>query len=269
MLYEVFQPPPRLAPYVRFFWVLEAEVEPGGQFVQRTLADGCVEIVFHYRTTFDEIAADGSAELSPFSNIQAQSTAHRRFAARGSFGIFGTYLYPFAIPRLFGRSAAEFTNASPDLRSAFGREADPLNDRIAEAANNAERVRVMGEYLTGKLDRSPRELPIVHRAVRDIIAAGGTEPVGSLAARYGISKRQFERLFKDVAGLAPKLYSRVARFQAAARQRAAGVRDLAEIAHACGYYDQSHFINDFREFSGFTPGEYFLNDAEGTQYMEA
>ena len=117
-----FDPPPRLAPYVRFFWVLEAKVEPGEEFVHRSLADGCVEIVFHYRTAFDEIAPDGSVEVSPFSNIQAQSTGHRRFAARENFGIFGTYLYPFAIPKLFGRSAAEFTNHSPDLRSAFGRE---------------------------------------------------------------------------------------------------------------------------------------------------
>ena len=267
MLYQVFQPPPRLAPYVRFFWVLEAEVEPGERFVHRTLADGCVEIVFHYRTAFDEIAPDGAIELSPFSNIQAQSTGHRRFAVSESFGIFGTYLYPFAIPKLFAASAAEFTDLSPDLRSAFGRETDMLNERIAEAASGLDRVRVMSDFLAGKLDRSTRELPIVHRAVHDIISGGGTEPVESLAHRHGISKRQFERRFKEVAGLSPKLYSRVVRFQAAARHKASGTCDLTEIALACGYYDQSHFNNDFREFSGYTPGEYFLNDAEGTQYL--
>src|SRR5688572_16105022 len=154
MFYQVFQPPPRLAPYVRFFWVLEAEVEPGGEFVHRSLADGCVEIVFHYRSAFDEVDADGSLELSPFSNIQAQSTGHRRFLVRESFGIFGTYLYPFAIPKMFGRSAADFTDASPDLRSAFGSEVEPLNERIAAAGSNTDRVRAMSEYLNGKLDSS-------------------------------------------------------------------------------------------------------------------
>ena len=60
------------------------------------MADGCVEIVFHYRGIFDEIDASGTVGYSPLSNIQAQSTAFRRFSTQESFGIFGAYLYPFA-----------------------------------------------------------------------------------------------------------------------------------------------------------------------------
>ena len=56
------------------------------------------------------------------------------------------------------------------------------------------------------------------------------------------------------------------RFQAATQHKTGEKVDLTDIAHNCGYYDQSHFINDFREFSGYTPKEYFWNIAEGTQY---
>jgi AraC-like DNA-binding protein len=59
------------------------------------------------------------------------------------------------------------------------------------------------------------------------------------------------------------------RFQAATQQKLTGVRDLTEIAYACGYYDQSHFIKDFRQFSGYTPKEYFWDTVEGTQYMDS
>jgi hypothetical protein len=79
MLYQVFDPPANLAPYVRFFWALEVDVAPGEVFVHRSMADGCVEMVFHYRSAFDEITPDELIESSPLASIQAQSTRFRRF----------------------------------------------------------------------------------------------------------------------------------------------------------------------------------------------
>jgi AraC-like DNA-binding protein len=268
VLYQVFDPPANLAPYVRFFWVLEAEVGPGEEFVHRSMADGCVEMVFHYRSAFGEITPDDSIEASPLASIQAQSTRHRRFVTRESFGIFGAYLYPFAIPRLFGFPASDFTNISPDLASVFGSEGAMLDEQTCSAPSNEARIGLISEFLTRKLNSTSRELPTIYRSIHTVLASNGKLAVDALAADYDISRRQFERRFKDLAGLSPKLYSRVIRFQAATQFKLTGTRDLTEIAYACGYYDQSHFINDFREFSGYTPKEYFWNAAEGTQYID-
>lgn len=268
MLYETYQPSPQLAPYVRFFWVLEAEVQ-GKPFVHRSMADGCVEIVFHYLASFDEIDSDGTILSSPLSSIQAQSTRYRRFSTGESFGIFGAYLYPFAIPRLFSFPAYDFTNISPDLDSVFGSEGKLLEDRIISARDNSQRVGIISEFLVRKLEASRRELSPIHRAVRSVIDDGGDVRISTLAREHAFSVRQFERKFKEFAGLSPKLYARIVRFQAATQHKSLGERDLTEIAHACGYYDQSHFINDFRQFSGYTPKEYFRTPAEGTQYLGA
>jgi len=269
MLYQVFDPPANLAPYVRFFWALESDLEPGETFVHRSMADGCVEMVFHYRSAFDEITPDERIESSPLASIQAQSTRFRRFVTGESFGIFGAYLYPFAIPRLFGFPASDFTNISPDLSSVFGTEGAILDERMCTAPTNADRAKIVSEFFTAKLNARVRELPVIFRSIHTVLANKGTLAVESLAAEHNISKRQFERRFKDLAGLSPKLYSRVVRFQAATQFKLSGTRDLTEIAYACGYYDQSHFINDFREFSGYTPKEYFWGAAEGTQYLDA
>ena len=269
MLYQTFAPPPVLAPYVRFFWALEADVSPGKEFVHRSMADGCVEIVFHYRARFDEIDAIGTLIDSPIASIQAQSTAFRRFSTRESFGIFGAYLYPYAIPRLFRYPASDFTNIAPDLESVFSTEGKTLEERMSIAKDNQERVEIVSRFLRNKLRSSNRELPPLYRAIDSIINVAGDVRVSELAHEYSMSTRQFERKFKELAGLSPKLYSRVVRFQAATQLKLAGIRDLTEIAYACGYYDQSHFINDFRQFSGYTPKEYFWYTAEGTQYMIA
>ncbi len=268
MLYQVFQPHPLLTPYVRFFWSLEADVAPGEAFVHRSMADGCVEMVFHYRSAFDEITANERIEASPLASLQAQSTRPRRFVTGQSFGIFGIYLYPFAIPRLFAYPASDFSNISPDLGSIFGTEAALLDEQMLSAPNNLSRVGVANDFLLSKLRTSRRELSTVHLAVHSVIDAKGNISVADLAGEHSLSTRQFERKFKEFAGLSPKLYSRIVRFQAATQFKLNGERDLTKIAYESGYYDQSHFINDFREFSGYTPKEYFWNDAEGTQYMD-
>lgn len=268
MLYKTFKPSPRLAPYVRFYWVLEADVCPGEQFVHRSAADSCVEMVFHYNSSFDEVTSSGSIESSPLASIQAQSTRFRRFSTGKSFGIFGAYLYPFAVPKLFSFPAYDLTNISPDLESVFGASGKRLEEQMITAADTEHRLAVINSFFEVKLDASACDLPLVCLAVKSVIEVGGNMSVSKAALDLNLSTRQFERKFKEFAGLPPKLYSRIARFQAATQHRLNGNRDLTDIAYACGYYDQSHFINDFREFSGYTPKEYFWNQAEGTQYMD-
>ncbi len=265
MLYQTFDPPPQLAPYVRFYWAMEADVPVGEEFVHRSMADGCVEMVFHYRGLFDEVGVD---TISPLSNVQAQSTSFHRFSTREDFGIFGAYLYPFAIPRLFALPASDLTNISPDMESVFGAEGKAIEQQMIEAADNETRVAIISRFLSARLSQITRELPVIHHAVHSVFDAKGVVNVFQMAREFGLSTRQFERKFKEFAGLSPKLFSRVIRFQAATQHKLNGVRDLTEIAYASGYYDQSHFINDFREFSGYTPKEYFWNEAEGTQYID-
>ncbi len=268
MLYEVFEPPAELAPYVRFFWALESDVAPGEEYVHRSLADGCVEVVFHYRSAFDEITSTGSVETSPIASIQAQSTRYRRFVTREGFGIFGAYLYPFAIPKLLSIPAYEFTNITPDLESVLGKQGRLIEQRVCGAIDNAARVRILSDFFCLKLRRSNIDIHPVFHSIHEILSSKGLVDIDTLAADQGLSRRQFERRFKELAGLAPKLYSRVVRFQAATEQKVLGTKDLTQIAYSCGYYDQSHFINDFREFSGYSPKEYFWQVAEGTQYID-
>ena len=269
MLYQVFNPPPILAPYVQFFWALEDDVACGAEFVHRSMADVGVEMVFHYRAKFDEITDAGTIDTAPLATIQAQSTKFRRFTTRESFGIFGAYLYPFAIPRLFSLPASDFTNISPDLESVLGQIGRRLDQMMAEAESNEHRLAIISDFLCNRLDSGKIELDNIHRAVQTIREAKGSLNIDQLAREYSLSRRQFERKFKEFAGLTPKTFSRIVRFQCATQPRLDGNRDLTDIAYSCGYYDQSHFINEFREFSGYSPKEYFWNEAEGTQYMDA
>src|SRR5882757_6805955 len=110
MKYYTIPPPEQLKPYVRFFWVLEHDFAPGEpSYTYRSIADGCTELVFHYQSAFDEIT-DGAAHNAGPSGIQFQTTQYRRFVTHKSFGIFGAYIYPFAVPLFFNIPAEETSN---------------------------------------------------------------------------------------------------------------------------------------------------------------
>lgn len=89
-----------------------------------------------------------------------------------------------------------------------------------------------------------------------------------LASHACFSRKQYERMFTENIGLTPKQFMRVVRFQYAIYRRSADKNlTLTSLAYECGYYDQSHMINEFREFSGVAPREFFASCEAMSDYF--
>lgn len=266
--YQTLPPPPALAGLVRMFWAFEISGLNGQEYVYRSLADGCAEIVFHYRSRFNELA-----ELDPvapsFSHLHAQTQRFRRFVTKSDFGIFGAYLYPHALPILFGHSAASLTDQMPTLNESLGRAGSELEERIMLAPDNQCRANILSDFLLSRLDAHKGPDSTIEWAIRRLFQTNGQISISELTDQTGYSIRHLERHFHNFAGFTPKRLARVLRFQAATSARDLGQRSLTEIALDCGYYDQAHFIHDFRQFSGYTPSAYFHGRPEGIEYREA
>lgn len=263
--YYTIPSPEHLANYVQFFWVLESDTP----YVHRQVADISPELIFHYRGRFDELTVKGSKTPSFLAGIHGQSGTISRFTINESFGIFGAYLYPYAIPALFGIPASELTGMMPDLETIWGTVGSRLEEKMITAPDNRKRVRILTHFLSEKLRSAVSGSPAIFRSIKYIMETRGTLKVRSVASKFCLSERQFERKFKLYAGFSPKLFSRITRFHAATKYYNAGAgKTLTQIAHDCGYYDQSHFIQDFKEFSGHLPGAFFSGNAEGTEWRE-
>jgi AraC-like DNA-binding protein len=267
MKYQTIPPSPKLAQYVRCFWVYEGEASTAQPYVYRAYANSCAELVFHYRSTFDQFV-NGQAEPSFAAAIHAQARKHSRFVVHQNWSIFGCYLYPFALPRLFSFPASDFTDRETDFQSVLGREGRELEERMLMAGGNDRRLQILSQFLENRLSNDSREEPLVFASIGQIIKRRGLVSVPEMARENFLSHRQFERKFKEFSGLPPKLFARISRFQAALTEYGSG-KSLTEIAYEYGYYDQSHFINEFKEFSGYNPKVFFKGQAEGSEYLDS
>jgi len=170
-----------------------------------------------------------------------------RFLPLGAFAFFG------------GLSLAELANQVLDLDAVLGARTgvEPLRQRMAETPDLGTALDVVEEWLVARLVAGPSPHPVTRTAIGILQETGGDARVASLAGTVGVSPRYLGGLFRREVGLSAKGMARILRFERALEALgASGGRDLAGIAHDCGYYDQPHLNRDFRELAGLTPTEY-------------
>jgi AraC-like DNA-binding protein len=158
---------------------------------------------------------------------------------------------------LLGRDISDLTNSFVELRDAFGDEGCDLRERLIETADWGARFRLVDTFIARRMALAKPASPAVAWAWRRLNESKGAVRVGELASTIGWSRKHLASRFREHIGLTPKTAARIIRFQRAQRAIESGAElGWSELAYRSGYYDQAHFNRDFREFTGFTPGEY-------------
>jgi AraC-like DNA-binding protein len=132
-----------------------------------------------------------------------------------------------------------------------------LREQLLACSSVTQMFRVAEDALVRKFSTRLSVNPFIEYSVNKIVFAPSSLTIKSIAAKTGFSSKHFIRIFTDNVGVAPKLFLRIIRFQRAISEiETKGDIPWAALALECGYYDQAHFISDFKRFSGFTPLEY-------------
>jgi AraC-like DNA-binding protein len=193
-------------------------------------------------------------------------------------------LTPLGCRGLLGLPAATLWNLSLEAGEVLGPAAAELRERLHLAPGWDARFAacdvVLGRLAAGVRGRRAEAAAGVREAWRVVVASGGTVPVADLAAHVGWSRRHLGERFAAEFGLSPKLAARVVRFErarwmlqsrASARGSGSGSGSgsgerhrpgLADVAAACGYYDQPHLNRDFAELAGCSPLEWLAAEGE-------
>jgi AraC-like DNA-binding protein len=153
-----------------------------------------------------------------------------------------------------GIPAAELADRSVALDAILPRaRLAQAHEQLREATHTAARIAVVEQWLA---ELPYEDDPLVTCATRLLEDTHEPARVAALARRLGLSERQLERRFLARIGVTPKRFASLRRFERAV-ERAATAPSLTVAALEAGYYDQSHFIRDFRRFAGASPTRHF------------
>jgi AraC-like DNA-binding protein len=264
-LFNFYKPEPPLSKFVENFWLYEGD-NPEHK-TERILPTGTLELVINLRQNelrFHD--AERPENCSRFSGAVVSGAHGRGFApvpAEDTF-IIGIHFKPGGAFPFLGLPAGELADTHVDLETLWGPSAGRLRERLGEARTSAERFQLLREALLDRLCHGVEQ----HYAVSAALEMFGKNQAGPIvrgAAKYlGLSQRRFIQVFKAEVGITPKLFSRIQRFQQTRTviQQGHPSPNWAALALDLGYFDQSHLIREFREFSGLSPTDY-LNRHKG------
>jgi AraC-like DNA-binding protein len=249
-------PAPGLESFVRFYVQREVEIR-GAAVVHPVPARAAAMIEFDFGDPIYVLDYEqGGYRKSPMVIVVGPQTYRRvELQLRGTVESFVIMFQPDGMHRLFSIPMHELTDRDYEAHSVLGGFIANVRQCMGNERSFAERVRLVDELLLRQSLRSPRFDGISAAAIR-IIQAGGRVGLAALAGNAGLGIRQFERRFIQQVGMRPKLFARIARFEAALESKARFVtRSWTDVAHDHGYCDQMHMIHDFAEFTGGTPTE--------------
>lgn len=251
-----------LSPFIRCYWRLSAAPSSfGGPF--RFLNEG-MELAVSLADS-DELGKSGPCGREVWASVvSGPMTRPMRFAPAGAVEMIGVCFraggaYPFVrVP------AWELTDVAAEVADLWtiGRLDGFFEGFGPNGCGFHERISRLDRLFLSMLEKRSQEDDVMASVLRTIESKGGNIRIGALARSVGMSRRQLERKFKERVGMAPKQLCKNLRFkQMMVRLPQIGKASWADTALACGYYDQSHMINDFKHFTGTSPAAYVAGDS--------
>jgi AraC-like DNA-binding protein len=258
MLYTTRVPGSPLSTFVEYLWSLQ---DAPGHAMERIVPSGTLELVVNLHE--DELRIyDPDGRRCRRHAGASVSGAYRQFFVidtREHASIVGVHFRPGTARAILGVPPGALADQHVDLAALWSRAASELRERLCAAATAAARFDILEQALRQRL--APRD---GHRAVAFALEQLGrpVTSVGEVAARLQLSRRRLIEVFTAEVGMTPKRLSRVMRFQRASQvARLAQPLDWARVAAACGYFDQAHLVNEFRELTGMSPVRFVESSA--------
>ncbi|MEQ8243556.1 helix-turn-helix domain-containing protein [Fulvivirga sp.] len=264
MQYQTFKPHKDLETIVKCYWTLEV---PAQQKTERQLIlpDGCVDLCFNFGDNMKRYTSDTDFVIQPREMLLGQITEQFYIEPTGVVNSFAVRFYPYGFANFIDLPLSALCDKETPLNILFGDEkAEHLSKKIIEANSTEARIQIIEKFLFEMFNDKTTIDNIVKSTIDTMLLSKGSKPLNVILKDEKSKRRQLERNFNKQIGLSPKQLSKVIRLQATLQMLLNDTtRTLTDIAYESEYYDQAHFIKDFKEFTGLTPKE-FLTDEKMT-----
>lgn len=257
MDHHIFKPQQDLAEWVQCYWTLESSFE-NTPLKNTIIPDGTMKLIFHYGDTYKHHPSDQESITLPKCFLIGQLTRPYVVEPMGVTGSFVVRFQPNGFLPFANIPIKEIQNTAVPLDKLFGKEGVEIGESILQAQTTAQRIHLIETFLLQRLTDKSTIDNIVKSTVDTILHANQNISVNELSKQNNINRRQLTRKFSSTIGLSPKQLSKTVRIQNALKTLLTEeVTSLTDLAYENEYYDQAHFIKDFKEFTGLTPKEFY------------
>lgn len=257
----VCHPPyPPLSQWVELIWHYESAPVPFA--LEKLMPTGRVDLIINLQD--EALRIHDPTDVNRIEHYRGPllSGVHGTYTiidASQQTRIMGVAFKPGGAHALLGFSVAEISDAHLGLESIWASGAALLWEELALAPDAWSRIRILERALLRQIQRrkSGELHPAIQMALEEFHQDPASISIQALAKWGNLSSRRFIELFTRQVGITPKLYGRILRFQhVLKRVHASSNMDWCGVAFDAGYYDQSHLIRDFQQFSGLSPTAY-------------
>jgi len=267
MLYKEYIPSKALQQYVKCYYLSESDNHISIE--DKAFATGCIEVMFNLGSGKWQTSVDGDFITTPSIELWGQIIKPLAFRSLGSNRMFGIRFYPHTASVFLDDEISLFSDRVSDFAEIAGKQVKTLHEKLLKAKSPGELIHLTEEYLLQRLasgEKKLQKINLIGNVIHELKQEDFFDNIENVASRYGITSRYLQKLFLQHTGLTPKLYCKINRFQNSLLLIAKNNTSLTAIAYECGYFDQSHFIREFKSFTGTPPSGF---DADNTSAILA
>lgn len=258
MIYHRQLPSASLRHLINCYWHIDSEGVEAVE-VQKIVPDGFQEIILHYGDTY-QVNLNGDWEDQSKYLLAGQLRQHFHLRNTGFSGMLGIKLQPAALSYLLDIDQSTLTGKVIPLPDSLTQLLTPVISHLSPALDASQLCEALD---TAFHQLTPAVPPVseVDEALKLIFEKHGNVGVSDLTEAIGCSERKLERLFKRFVGLSPKFYARIVRLSYIFELMQEGDKSWSDLVYDSGFYDQSHFIKNFKEFTGEDPSSYGFEES--------
>jgi len=244
---------PKLDQFIECYWMMQCD-DPSPR-IEKIIPDGFTELIFNYGGLYRAKTKD-LWHLQTANLLAGQIKTYFYLENTGKTGSIAVKFKPAALTQFFGLNMSHYVDQITDLNTFGNEQLVSLQNKILPYQGDQESSRILDDYFISLLPEAATN-PLQN--VLDLIfSKNGALSVHEMTVAGGSSERQLERLFKKYVGLSPKYYARIIRFNYIFQLIKSENTSWADVVYQSGYYDQSHFIRDFKAFTGEDPSSYYF-----------
>jgi AraC-like DNA-binding protein len=247
MKFDKHFPTEQLKPYIKYFVVSENELESE----YKVFPSSGLVIGFQYKGKLSTIKDHTESKLTT-AGVTGISDSYRIFKNSNNIGSILVFFTETGFTHFASHPANELFNLSISLDNIFEKNSvAEVEEKLANVTTDKQRIKIIEQFLLAQLKDIATDKLIVE-AVKLIYQSNGTIRIKELNEKLFISQSPFEKRFRKVVGTTAKKFASIIRFNTILNNLN-GTKTLTEICYENNFFDQAHFIKDFKQFTGDTP----------------